>query len=84
MKSSPGIVLIFTLAVASAILVVLVPSREPKGIPFWVFTGPNHEAYTEPIARWNEARPESPFILSLLHAHSIEHPLLNGVCMEER
>jgi len=78
MKFSPGAVLIFSLAVVSAALVVLIPSREPKGIPFWVFTGTHYETYAEPILRWNEAHPESPFEMSLLHAHAIEQRMLNG------
>jgi len=78
MKYSLGAVLIFSLAVVSAALVVLIPAREPKGIPFWVFTGPNYEAYTEPILRWNETHPESPFEMSILHAHAIEQRMLNG------
>jgi len=78
MKLSPGAVLIFSLAVVSATLVVLIPYREPKGIPFWVFTGTHYATYAKPILRWNEAHPESPFEMSILHAHSIEQRMLNG------
>jgi len=78
MKFSPGAILIFSLAVVSAALVILIPSREPKGIPFWVFTGTHYKAYAEPIARWNEAHPERPFELSTLHDRSIEQRMLSG------
>jgi len=57
MRFSPGSTVIFGLAIASAALVVLIPHKEPDGIPFWVFSTPNRDAYIEPIAHWNEEHP---------------------------
>gem|GEM_PF-2064155 len=78
MKPSLGSAVIFTLALATAVIVALLPDDEPGGIPFWVFTGPNREAYTEPIAQWNEAHPETPFVMSLLHDSAIERRMISG------
>jgi len=78
MRLSLGSVLIFSLAIVSAILVALVPYREPEGITFWVFATPHHDAYIEPIAQWNEAHPESHFTMLMLHANAIEHRMISG------
>jgi len=64
--------------VVSAALVVLIPSQKPKGIPFWVFTGTHYKAYAEPIARWDDTHPKSPFELSTLYDRAIEHRMRNG------
>jgi len=78
MKLSPGSVLIFLLAIVSAVVVAVLPDEEPGGIPFWVYTGPNYNAYLEPIAQWNATHPETPFEMSLLHASAIERRMLSG------
>jgi len=78
MKLSLGSALIFALAIVSAILVVLLPYREPKGIRFWVFAAVHRDAYIEPIAQWNREHPESPFEMSMLHPNAIEHRMISG------
>jgi len=78
MKLSPGSAVIFGLAILSATLVVLLPSREPEGITFWVFTTPHRNAYVEPIGRWNKAYPERHFEMSMLHANVIENRMISG------
>jgi len=70
MKFSLGVIVIVVLAVVSAVIVAWVPSREPEGIPFGVFTITHYESYATLIARWNEAYPEAPFNLSLLRAYA--------------
>jgi len=78
MKLSPGAVVIVVLAIVSTVIVALVPSKEPEGISFWVYTGPNYDAYVNPIERWNEEHPEAPFAMSLLHDLAIERRMLSG------
>jgi len=78
MKLSPGSALIFCLAVVTAVIVALLPSKEPSGITFWVFHAPHHTAYSAPIGRWNEAHSEDPFTMSLLHDRAIEHRMISG------
>jgi len=78
MRFSLGSTLIFCLAILSAILVVLIPHREPKGITFWVFAAVHRDAYIEPIAQWNEAHPESQFTMLMLHPNVIEHRMISG------
>jgi len=78
MRFSPGSALIFCLAIVSAILVALIPHKEPEGITFWVFTPYQRDAYIEPIAHWNTEHPETPFTMSLLHANAIERRMLSG------
>jgi len=78
MKLSPGSALIFFLALATAVLVALLPKKEPEGIPFWVFTSLSFEAYAAPIAQWNKTHPETPFAMSLLHDSAIERRMISG------
>jgi len=78
MRLSPGSVVIFCLAVVSAVLVALLPKKEPVGIPFWVFVTPHRDAYIGPIKRWNAEHPESPFSISLLHESVIAQRMLSG------
>ncbi|KXU36455.1 hypothetical protein AXK12_03300 [Cephaloticoccus capnophilus] len=76
---SPGSAVIFCLAIASAVLVALIPYREPDGITFWVFATPHRDAYIEPIAHWNEEHPpESRFTMTMLHPNVIEHRMISG------
>jgi len=78
MKLSPGAAVIVILAIVSAVIVALVPSDEPEGISFWVYTGPNFEAYAEPIAQWNATHPKHPFTMLLLHDSAIERRMISG------
>jgi len=78
MKLSPGSALIFSLALVSAALVILLPHKEPDGITFWVFATPHRDAYIEPVAQWNKEHPESPFTMSMLHPNVIEHRMISG------
>jgi len=78
MKLSLASSVVFCLAIVSALIVALLPTKEPTGITFWVYHAPNRDAYSEPIVRWNEAHPESPFALSLLHDRAIEHRMISG------
>jgi len=78
MKLSPGATLIFFLALATSALVALLPDEKPEGIPFWVFTGPNFEAYAAPIEQWSVKHPETPFSMSLLHDSAIERRMISG------
>jgi len=70
--------LIFGLAIVSAALVMLLPSKDPEGITFWVYHIPNRDAYSKPIERWNKEHPESRFEISVLHANAIEQRMLSG------
>jgi len=78
MRFPPGSAVIFCLAIVSAVLVALIPHREPEGITFWVFAPQQRDAYIEPIARWNRGHPDSRFTMTLLHANAIEHRMLSG------
>jgi len=78
MRLSLGSALIFCLAVISAILVALIPHREPDGITFWVFAAVHRDAYIEPLAQWNKEHPESRFEMSMLHPNVIEHRMISG------
>jgi len=78
MRLPLGSALIFCLAIVSAILVALIPHREPEGITFWVFAAVHRDAYIEPIAQWNKEHPESPFEMSMLHPSAIEHRMISG------
>jgi len=78
MKLSPGSAVVFCLAIVSAVIVALLPSEESGGITFWVYHAPNRDAYSEPVARWNEEHPEDRVALSLLHDRAIEHRMISG------
>jgi len=79
MRFSPGSAVIFCLAIASAVLVALIPYKEPNGITFWVFATVQRDAYIEPIAHWNEEHPpESRFTMTMLHPNVVEHRMISG------
>jgi len=79
MRFSPGSAVIFCLAIASSVLVALIPHREPEGITFWTFATVLRDAYIEPIAQWNEEHPpESRFTMTMLHPNVVEHRMISG------
>jgi len=79
MKTSVGSALIFSLAIASSVLIFILPSRESKGITFWVFALTHFDAYKAPIALWNKGHPpDQHFSSLLLHDRAIEHRLISG------
>ncbi|KXU34430.1 hypothetical protein AXK12_00530 [Cephaloticoccus capnophilus] len=79
MRLSLGSAVIFCLAIASAVLVALIPHREPEGITFWTFATVLRDAYIEPIAHWNEEHPpESRVSMTMLHPNAIEHRMISG------
>jgi len=76
---SLGILVILAIAGVTSVFVAWLPSREPKGIQFWVFYQLYRDAYEPKIAEWNRAHPESPpFVTSLLNSSSLERRMLSG------
>jgi len=74
-----GILVILGIAGVTSVFVALLPSREPKGIQFWVFYQLYRDAYEPKIAEWNRAHPGAPpFVTSLLNSSSLERRMLSG------
>jgi|UniRef100_UPI0040499B6D arabinosaccharide transport system substrate-binding protein len=75
---SPGALVILTIAVVTSLIVASLPTKEVKGIPFWISAIVHYEAYTPLIKEWNEQHPESEFGITLLNARALERRMLSG------
>ncbi|KXU37897.1 hypothetical protein AXK11_01735 [Cephaloticoccus primus] len=75
---SSGMLVIIAVALATSIVVALLPVMEPQGIQFWVIARPQYDSYVERVARWNRERPETPLTLLHLNDSAAERRMLSG------
>jgi len=75
---SPGALVIFALAVITAVIVALIPAKESRGIQFWVVARQQRDSYVDKVAEWNRAHSDNPFAMTLLHDRSLEQRMLSG------
>ncbi|MEZ5413871.1 MAG: extracellular solute-binding protein [Opitutaceae bacterium] len=75
---SPGALVITTIAIITSVIVASLPTKEVKGIPFWLSASVHYEAYQPLIEEWNQQHPESPYGMTLLHARALERRMLSG------
>lgn len=75
---SSGALVILIIAIVTSTIVALLPTREIKGIPFWVSAQPHYEAYLPLVEEWNSRHPDAQFGLQLLHASALERRMLAG------
>lgn len=75
---SPGALVILTIAIITSIIVASLPTKEVKGIPFWLSATVHYDAYVPLIEEWNREHPESQFGMTLLHARALERRMLAG------
>jgi len=66
------------LAVATSVVVIVLPDEEPEGIQFWVFSMIQRDSYLGKVAEWNNTQPETPFAMTLLHDRALERRVLSG------
>jgi len=62
----------------TSVLVAWLPSKDPRGIQFWVFHRAYRDTYMGTIEEWNRARPETPFAVTLLASSPLERRILSG------
>jgi len=75
---SPGVLVIFALALITTAVVALIPANEPRGIQFWVVARQQRDSYVDKVAEWNGTRSANPFAMTLLHDRSLEQRMLSG------
>jgi arabinosaccharide transport system substrate-binding protein len=76
---SPGGWLICTLAVVSAIVLVLWPIPRKEGLVFWIFAKSHQRMYDPMTAAWNAAQPSPARVhIVLLSGNALQRRLLSG------
>jgi arabinosaccharide transport system substrate-binding protein len=76
---SPGGWLICTLAVVSAIVLVLWPIPRKDGLAFWIFAKSHQRMYDPMTAAWNAAQPSPARVhIVLLSGNALQRRLLSG------
>jgi arabinosaccharide transport system substrate-binding protein len=76
---SPGGWIICTLAVVSAMVLVLWPIPPKAGLVFWIFAKSHQRLYEPMTAAWNTARPPAEKVhLVLLSGNALQRRLLSG------
>jgi arabinosaccharide transport system substrate-binding protein len=76
---SPGGWIICTLAVVSAIVLVLWPIPPKAGLVFWIFARSHQRLYEPMTAAWNAARPPAEQVhIVLLSGNALQRRLLSG------
>lgn len=75
---SPGVLAILVGALATSLIVALLPADEPQGIQFWTFSLIQRDSYIQKVEEWNRKHPQNPFVMSLLHDRALEQRMLSG------
>jgi len=75
---SPGAIIILAIAIVTSAVVILLPAKDPEGIPFWVMSTQIHRAYQPVVAKWNRQNPEKRFGMQLITDRAFERRMLSG------
>jgi arabinosaccharide transport system substrate-binding protein len=75
---SPGIWIIFTVAVLSSGLIALLPGPQREGTQLWTFLATSVKHYQPAFDAWNRQHPDDPVTIRLLEYSALQRRMLSG------